>query len=104
MLLETFKITLGEDGYVAVPPFIPHSGYISYDLSQMTKPEIGMWRDASSIGQFRKAHPVTAAEAVSTLRSLGIRAELAGSEASLSLRYEYQSNRRHAWHKPRRKL
>lgn len=104
MLLETFQITCGEDGYVAVPPFIPHLGYVSYDLSKMNKLEIGVWRDASSIGQFRKMRPATAADAVAALRSLGIRAELAGSDAAMALRCEYQSNRRHAWHKPRRKL
>lgn len=88
MLLESFKANV-DDGYVIVPGIVPHSGYISYDFKGMTPDEINAWKFAVTIPQVRRARPATAEDYLSVLQGLGVRAALAGTDASHAIREEY---------------
>lgn len=90
MLLEAFKART-DTGYVIVPRIVTHTGYISYDFTGMAPAEIGVWKIAVTIPQVRRARPETADEYLSVLQSLGIRAALAGTDASHAIRAEYHA-------------
>lgn len=90
MLLESLKAN-SSSGYIIVPRMIPHEGYISYNYAGMTQGEISAWKEALTVPEVRRARPTTGEGYMHVLQRLGLRCALAGTDAALALRDEYNS-------------
>lgn len=90
MLLESLKAN-SSSGYIIVPRMIPHEGYLTYNYAGMTREEISAWKEALTVPEVRRAHPMTGEGYVRVLQGLGLRCALAGTGVALALRAEYNS-------------